>query len=447
MDETERGDGDMYQSTPTLNGHASPIDRPVPPCPLTNDIVANAVEEVCVSFQRKASAWTFQLRDNGRSTQGNAPLWYIQASRPRENNGTTPSSSTSGHFDLSFTSTFYIAYSTWDGRILYVDEWDTDAHERIQKDAPRIITPVLASIALKLHCTRIVWQHYDDPATAATAPVEPEFLRGWLTLFWYPESFRRFHDLSLPPTETVSLDGDSLASLPLIMPSEAPDRVSMQHRIQFCLGHVNECRMNIPGSRLRVQLASVSSESPDANNLDLQEICRLVQGLADYEKEPDAVHIGSKHYELDGESLFFCLLLQQEQNSPAASSKDSEDSKYYTCGMAFCYLGQRHADNRNSSNGDASARSKVFLYLEDLFIEPQYRKCGGGLLLMQCLAAIATALDCSLIKWQALDWNTPALNFYQNRIGAVIQKGLHTSRYMGVEALETIANSRGASES
>jgi GNAT superfamily N-acetyltransferase len=447
-----RGDDDFCQSprsVPALDGRVSRIQHktrqetghPLPPRPLCNDILARAVDQACVSFNKQSSPWTFQRHGNGGGAQGSASLWFVHASKRNESKYSTTTSASKNTRD-QFTTSFSIAYSTWDGRILYVDEWDTEAHTSIKNGVPRVISPVLASIALQLHCTRILWQHIEDASEFLETPtVEPELLQGWLTLFWYPDSFRNFYDPSLLQTEAASTNG-ALARLHRTQ-REGSDRspFSIQKSIQLSLGPLNK-RSN--KNRFRVRLAR-SNGNPDANAQDLRDICRLVQGSADYGNDPDAINVGSAHYQLDGDSLFFCLLLQQEQN--AIYSKDSEEMQYRTCGMAFCYLGQRHEDNRITADSDASDKPRLFLYLEDLFIEPQHRKCGGGVLLMQSLAAIAIALDCSLIQWQALDWNTPALSFYQNKLGAVIQTGLYTSHYMGVEALEAIANSSGVSAS
>ena len=64
---------------------------------------------------------------------------------------------------------------------------------------------------------------------------------------------------------------------------------------------------------------------------------------------------------------------------------------------------------------------------KDLFIEKEYRGNGAGKLTMEALALIAVQLHCNRMVWAALDWNTPAIEFYK-RLGATIQKGLITTR-------------------
>ena len=58
------------------------------------------------------------------------------------------------------------------------------------------------------------------------------------------------------------------------------------------------------------------------------------------------------------------------------------------------------------------------LWLEDLFVYPQHRGRGIGRALLLRLAAIATARGCGRFEWAVLDWNTPAIRFYE-KLGAV----------------------------
>jgi GNAT superfamily N-acetyltransferase len=53
------------------------------------------------------------------------------------------------------------------------------------------------------------------------------------------------------------------------------------------------------------------------------------------------------------------------------------------------------------------------LYLEDLFVRPQYRGLGLGKRLMVHLAKLAVERDCGRFEWSVLDWNEPAIRFYR----------------------------------
>lgn len=60
---------------------------------------------------------------------------------------------------------------------------------------------------------------------------------------------------------------------------------------------------------------------------------------------------------------------------------------------------------------------KPGIYLEDLFISPEHRGRGFGERLLIHLARLAVERDCGRLEWSVLDWNTPALRFYE-RLGA-----------------------------
>ena len=53
------------------------------------------------------------------------------------------------------------------------------------------------------------------------------------------------------------------------------------------------------------------------------------------------------------------------------------------------------------------------LYLEDLFVKPEYRQRGIGKLMLKRLAKIAMERGCPRLEWVALDWNEPAIEFYE----------------------------------
>ena len=57
---------------------------------------------------------------------------------------------------------------------------------------------------------------------------------------------------------------------------------------------------------------------------------------------------------------------------------------------------------------------KPGIYLEDLFVEPEFRGKGYGKLLLIELAKIAEAENCGRLEWSVLDWNKPAIEFYKS---------------------------------
>jgi len=87
------------------------------------------------------------------------------------------------------------------------------------------------------------------------------------------------------------------------------------------------------------------------------------------------------------------------------------------------------ADYRNDAAGFAlffhnfsTFVGKAGIYLEDLFVKPELRGKGIGKLLLTYLGKIALERDCGRIEWSVLDWNEPAIKFYE-KLGAVPMDG------------------------
>jgi GNAT superfamily N-acetyltransferase len=57
--------------------------------------------------------------------------------------------------------------------------------------------------------------------------------------------------------------------------------------------------------------------------------------------------------------------------------------------------------------------AKPGIYLEDLYVEPEFRGRGLGKRLLQAVAQRAVARGCGRFEWSVLDWNTPAIEFYR----------------------------------
>ncbi len=80
---------------------------------------------------------------------------------------------------------------------------------------------------------------------------------------------------------------------------------------------------------------------------------------------------------------------------------------------------------------------KPGLYLEDLFVLPEYRGKSYGRALMIHLAQLAVARDCGRFEWSVLDWNEPSIQFYRS-LGAVGMDEWTAQRVTG-EALTRLA--------
>lgn len=70
------------------------------------------------------------------------------------------------------------------------------------------------------------------------------------------------------------------------------------------------------------------------------------------------------------------------------------------------------------------------IYLEDLFVKPEFRGCGYGKALLVKLSQITVERGCGRLEWSCLDWNTPSIGFYTS-LGAVCMDDWHTYRLTG----------------
>ncbi len=143
-----------------------------------------------------------------------------------------------------------------------------------------------------------------------------------------------------------------------------------------------------------------------ATERDVPLIFRLIQGLADYEKlahEVTATEAGLR------ETLFGAR--------PAAD-------------VIIAYAGETPAGFALFFPNYSTFLGKPGLYLEDLFVLPEWRGHGLGLALMQRLARIAVERGCGRFEWSVLDWNEPAIGFYQG-LGAKLMDGWSIVRVAG----------------
>jgi GNAT superfamily N-acetyltransferase len=83
--------------------------------------------------------------------------------------------------------------------------------------------------------------------------------------------------------------------------------------------------------------------------------------------------------------------------------------------------------------------TKPGIYLEDLFVLPEYRGEGIGKAFLNHLAQLAVTRNCGRLEWSVLDWNEPAIGFYQ-RMGADVLPDWRICRVTG-DALSQMANS------
>lgn len=143
-----------------------------------------------------------------------------------------------------------------------------------------------------------------------------------------------------------------------------------------------------------------------ATRNDAPLIVDFVKKLADYEKEPDAAVLTEADVLRDGfgDRPFFGCVLAEWNGNPA--------------GFALYFF------NYSTWQG------KPGLYLEDLFVLPEFRKLGIGKALLKEMARVAASNGCGRLVWQVLDWNTPSIRFYES-LGARWMKEWLTYRLEG----------------
>ncbi len=151
-----------------------------------------------------------------------------------------------------------------------------------------------------------------------------------------------------------------------------------------------------------------------ATRADVPLISRLIQQLAEYEREPHAPQLAEADLLRDG----------------------FEDSPVFSCLVA-------------EADGTAAGFALYFpiystwqgrsLHLEDLFVLPEYRGRGLGRALLTAVADEARARGCARLQWDVLAWNEPALGFYR-QLGAELLQDWRRMRISGA-ALAKLAQS------
>jgi GNAT superfamily N-acetyltransferase len=148
-----------------------------------------------------------------------------------------------------------------------------------------------------------------------------------------------------------------------------------------------------------------------ATSADLPLIAELIRALADYEKLAHEVRfdeavLGEK---LFGPRPYAEVLIGELDGTPQ--------------GFALFF------------HNFSTFEGKPGIYLEDLFVRPEARGSGLGKALLTRLAALAVERDCARLEWSVLDWNAPAIGFYQS-LGARLMDGWTGMRVNGEQLVE-----------
>ncbi|MAN28395.1 MULTISPECIES: GNAT family N-acetyltransferase [Mesonia] len=140
-----------------------------------------------------------------------------------------------------------------------------------------------------------------------------------------------------------------------------------------------------------------------ASQEDMPSVLSLIQQLAVYEREPDAVEVTVEDLERDGfgeNPLFNCFVAETEGK---------------IIGMALFYF--RYSTWKGKT-----------VHLEDLIVNEAYRGHGIGFQIYKKVMEFAAENNLKRVEWVVLDWNAPAINFYKNT-GATIFSEWNTVQF------------------
>jgi GNAT superfamily N-acetyltransferase len=148
----------------------------------------------------------------------------------------------------------------------------------------------------------------------------------------------------------------------------------------------------------------------NANPNDIPLILRFIRELAEYEKAPEQAVATPEDIRRDGFSTNpkFRVLIAEWEGEPAGFT------------LFFYHY--------------STWVGRPTLFLEDLFVLPRFRGRGIGKALLLRLAKMAVDEGCGRFEWQVLEWNTPALEFYES-LGAKVMKEWLTMRVSGDELI------------
>ncbi len=123
---------------------------------------------------------------------------------------------------------------------------------------------------------------------------------------------------------------------------------------------------------------------------DLPLIAQFIRDLADYEKLADAVRFDEPTL---GEKLFGARPYAEVVIGELGGSPQ---------GFALFF------------HNFSTFEGRPGIYLEDLFVRPAARGSGLGKALLAHLAKLCAERDCARLEWSVLDWNAPAIGFYES---------------------------------
>ena len=124
-----------------------------------------------------------------------------------------------------------------------------------------------------------------------------------------------------------------------------------------------------------------------ADRKDLALILRFIKGLAEYEHMSNEV--------VSDEKILEEWIFDKQKAEVIFALADNRE-----VGFALFF------------HNFSTFLGKAGIYLEDLYVQPEYRGKGYGKAILKKLASIAVERGCGRLEWSCLDWNKPSIDFY-----------------------------------
>lgn len=153
-----------------------------------------------------------------------------------------------------------------------------------------------------------------------------------------------------------------------------------------------------------------------ATRVDTPAILAMIRELAEFEK---LEHLMATNETTLAEELFGA-------KSPAEALLGEFEGKPVTFAVFF--------------HNFSTFLGKKGLFLEDLYVKPPFRRRGFGRAMLLHVARIAAERNCGRFEWMVLDWNAPAIQFYE-KLGATLIHEWKLARVTGA-MLSELANTR-----
>ncbi|XP_054851192.1 thialysine N-epsilon-acetyltransferase-like [Eublepharis macularius] len=147
---------------------------------------------------------------------------------------------------------------------------------------------------------------------------------------------------------------------------------------------------------------------------DCRQVVRLIRELAEFENLSDQVKISDQEFCEDGfgkDPFYKCLVAEVP---PECCSQDG----HTIVGYGLYFFTYSTWKGRN-------------VYMEDLYVMPEFRGKGIGKKLMSAIAQIGLEQGCTQMRFAALDWNRSAIAFYlrQGAVDLTATEGWHCFRF------------------